>query len=235
MGREICRLAGEGYEGIELAAGADQAADGSDPMILSRLEDVTVPADCVVDFSHHSCTDRLLAYALARRLPVVIATTGQTEEELSAIREASGEIPVFLSANMSIGVALLAEMAKTAARAFPDADIEIVEKHHSQKLDAPSGTALLLARAIGEVRPDATYNCGRSGHGKRPKDEIGIHSLRLGGLVGEHEVILATPTQTITLKHEAHSRALFAEGALKAAAFLVGRRPGLYDVNAMLK
>ena len=168
-------------------------------------------------------------------MPVVIATTGQTEEELSAIREASKEIPVFLSANMSIGVALLAEMAKTAAKAFPDADIEIVEKHHSQKLDAPSGTALLLAKAIGEVRPGATFNCGRSGHGKRPKDEIGIHSLRMGGLVGEHEVILATPTQTITLKHEAHSRALFAEGALKAAAFLDGRRPGLYDVNAMLK
>ena len=136
---------------------------------------------------------------------------------------------------MSLGIALLVELAKTAARSFPDADIEIVEKHHNRKLDAPSGTALLLANAVKEVREDARFVCGRAGQAKRTPEEIGIHAIRMGNIIGEHEVIVGTDTQTITLKHEAHSRSLFAEGALAAADFLIGKGAGLYDMKSMIE
>ncbi|MBQ9720329.1 MAG: 4-hydroxy-tetrahydrodipicolinate reductase, partial [Oscillospiraceae bacterium] len=191
-------------------------------------------ADCIVDFSHHSGIRDLLAYARAHRIPAVIATTGHDEAEKAEILAASQEIPVFFSANMSIGIALLVELAKKTAAAMPDAEIEIIEKHHDRKLDAPSGTALMLADAIREVRPDAYAVTGRSGHGKRTPEEIGIHAVRMGNIVGEHEVIVGTQNQTITLKHEAHSRALFAEGALSAAAFLQGKPNGLYTMQDMI-
>ena len=125
-------------------------------------------------------------------------------------------------------------MAKKVAAAMPDAEIEIIEKHHDRKVDAPSGTALAIAEAIRSVRPEATIACGRSGFGKRTKEEIGIHAIRMGNLAGEHEVLIGTNNQTITLKHETHSRALFAEGALAAAAFLCGKPAGFYDMNSML-
>ena len=139
-------------------------------------------------------------------------------------------MPVFLSANMSLGVALLADLAKKAAAVFPDADIEIVEKHHNQKLDVPSGTALLLARRIKEARPEAQFVIGRHENGKRTQKEIGIHSLRLGNEVGTHEIIIATGSETVTIKHEAENRSLFANGALAAAAFLGGKAAGLYSM-----
>jgi 4-hydroxy-tetrahydrodipicolinate reductase len=135
---------------------------------------------------------------------------------------------------MSLGVALLVELAKQAASAMPDAEIEIIEKHHDRKLDAPSGTALMIANALMEVRPEAYTNLGRSGQGKRTPEEIGIHAIRMGNIVGEHEVMLGTQNQTISLKHEAHSRALFAEGALAAAAFLIGCDKGLYDMKSLV-
>ncbi|MEA4964767.1 MAG: 4-hydroxy-tetrahydrodipicolinate reductase [Oscillospiraceae bacterium] len=193
------------------------------------------PADCVVDFSHHAGTEELLSYCEARRLPVVIATTGQTDAERQRIAEAARTIPVFFSANMSVGVALLVQLARETARMFPDADIEIVESHHNRKLDVPSGTALMLARGIQEVRPEATLNIGRHENGKRTRQEIGIHSLRLGNEVGTHEVIVSTGSQTITLKHEAENRALFAEGALTAAQFLAGKPAGLYNMQDLLQ
>ena len=140
----------------------------------------------------------------------------------------------YFEANMSLGVALLVELAKNAALAMPEAEIEIIEKHHNRKLDAPSGTALMIANEIISVRPEAYVNNGRSGQGKRTPEEIGIHAIRMGNIVGEHEVIVGTPNQTITLKHEAHSRALFAEGALAAAAFLVGCSDGLYDMKSLV-
>jgi 4-hydroxy-tetrahydrodipicolinate reductase len=151
------------------------------------------------------------------------------------IERAAEKIAIFRSANMSIGVAILADFAKRAAALMPDADIEIVEKHHNQKLDAPSGTALMLANEIKESKTDATFVCGRYGHQKRTEKEIGIHALRMGGVIGEHEVILATPTETITLKHEAHTRALFADGALVAAAYLVGKPAGIYNMKDIIK
>ena len=193
------------------------------------------PADVLIDFSNHGATASVLDYCVARGLPAVIATTGQTEEELAAIRAAAEKIPVFLSANMSIGVALLAELAKKTAALFPEADIEIIERHHNQKLDVPSGTALLLARRIKEARTEAEFVIGRHENGKRTKNEIGIHALRYGGEVGTHEIIVSDGRETITLKHEAESRALFAGGAVTAAAFLMGKGPGLYDMRDIVK
>ena len=189
----------------------------------------------MIDFSHHSATEGLLAFVKKNHLPLVLATTGQTDEERAAILAASAEIPLFFASNYSLGVALLVELAKKAAAAMPDAEIEIIEMHHDRKIDAPSGTALTLAKALQEVRPGAEITCGRSGNAKRSKSEIGIQSVRMGNIVGVHEVMIGTNNQTITLKHEAHSRALFAEGALAAAEFLVGKPAGLYDMNSLVK
>jgi 4-hydroxy-tetrahydrodipicolinate reductase len=150
------------------------------------------------------------------------------------IMHASKEIPVFNSANMSLGIAVLSDLAKRAAALFPDADIEIVEKHHNQKLDVPSGTALALANSIKEVRADATYNVGRHENGKRTKQEIGIHSLRMGNEVGTHEIYINNGNECLTLTHEANSRAVFAAGALKAAQYLLNKQPGLYTMKELI-
>ncbi|MBU5625659.1 4-hydroxy-tetrahydrodipicolinate reductase [Oscillibacter sp. MSJ-2] len=231
MGREIVRLAEEGYRGGELAAAVD--AYGKGEGVLADLHDAP-EADVIIDFSHHTAVGPLLAYACGRGLPVVIATTGHTEEERELIFAAAKKIPVFFSANMSVGVALLCSLARQAAAVLEGADIEIVEIHHNRKVDAPSGTALMLADAVREARPELKNHCGRSGQGKREQNEIGISALRMGGVVGTHEVMITTETQTITLKHEAYSRALFAEGALTAARFLQGKGAGLYDMRSMI-
>ncbi len=235
MGRELVRLAEEGYRGARIVAGCDIApvTMGGLPIYGSLCEAQEVP-DVIIDFSHHTAVPRLLSYATAKEIPTVIATTGHTEEELAAINEAARSIPIFHSANMSLGVALLVELAKITASTFPDADIEIVETHHNRKLDAPSGTALLLASAIKAVREKAFFTFGRHGQAKRQPDEIGIHAVRMGNVIGEHEIIVGTDTQTITLKHQAHSRSLFAEGALAAAEFLIAQPAGLYDMTRMI-
>jgi len=235
MGKEMRKLADEGYKDVSLAAGADITADGTDPMVFRTLAEITSDADCLIDFSHHSTTGELMEYALSRSLPTVIATTGQTEEELACIRSAAEKIPIFQSANLSFGIALLIELAKFTVRAMPDADIEIVEMHHNRKVDAPSGTALMIANELKEVRENTTLCIGRNGQGKRTKEEIGIHAIRMGNFVGEHEVIIGTDAQTITLKHQAHSRAVLAEGAVTAAQFLAKQGPGLYAMKDMLR
>ena len=235
MGREVGRLAQEGYRGAVLAGGVSpHGCDAFDVPCAADFSGAVTDVDCVVDFSHHSATYALLEFAKAHRLPLVLATTGQTEDERAAILAAATDIPLFFAANCSLGVALLIELAKKTAAAMPDAEIEIIEKHHDRKVDAPSGTALAIAEAIREIRPEATVVAGRSGHGKRTPNEIGIHAIRMGSIVGEHEVMIGTSSQTITLKHEAHSRALFAEGALAAVEFLQGKAAGLYDMNSMI-
>ncbi len=235
MGREVAKLALDGVRGATVVAGFDVLPiDTRDFVTYTDWNAITEKIDCIIDFSHHSATAALLNFAKANKIPVVIATTGHTDEEKETILAAAKEIPVFHSANMSLGIALLVELAKTTAKAFPDADIEIIEKHHNRKLDAPSGTALLLAKAIQEVRKSARLIFGRSGQTKREADEIGIHAIRMGNIIGEHEVIVGTDTQTIILKHEAHSRALFAEGALAAADYLCGKGAGLYDMERMI-
>ncbi len=234
MGREVSRLALSGYRGCSLACGVDVNGFDGNAVCHASLADVTEKCDCIIDFSHHSATAELLDYAVKNALPVVLCTTGHTDEERALIHKAAESIPLFLSANMSVGVALLVELAKKTAAALPDAEIEIVESHHDRKLDAPSGTALLIAEALREVRGKVPFVFGRHGQSKRTKEEIGIHSLRMGNVVGIHEVIVATENQTVTLKHEAHNRALFAEGAVAAAQFLVGKPAGVYDMNSML-
>ncbi len=193
-----------------------------------------VQADIIIDFSHHSAVHALLDWAEANHCPVVICTTGHDENEIARIRAAAEKIPVFHSGNMSVGVALLCRLAGETARLFPEADVEIVEIHHKHKKDAPSGTAKMLAAAVQAARGAAEIVCGRSGMQPRKPGEIGLHSLRMGEIVGIHEVHVSTSSQTITLKHEAHSRALFAEGAVCAAEFLVEQAAGLYDMQSMV-
>ena len=185
--------------------------DGENGVPRTFQELGRVEADVVVDFSHHSAAPDVLRYAQAIGAAAVIGTTGHTPEEKALITDAAKKIPVFYSGNMSLGIAVLCRLAKEAAKYFPDADIEIVETHHHRKVDAPSGTALMLFNAIREVRPEATPNCGRAGEGKRTKEEIGISSLRLGSVVGIHEVHIHTGTQSLTLKHEAVTRAMLAD------------------------
>ncbi len=237
MGREVAKLSLEGVRGAVPVAGVDPIpVDTREFPTYTNWEAVGEAADCIVDFSHHTATDALLSYAVEKGIPAVIATTGHTPEELARMEEAAKRIPIFHSANMSLGIALLVELAKTTAKTFPDADIEIIETHHNRKLDAPSGTALLLANAIREVREKSRLIFGRHGQtAKREADEIGIHAVRMGNVIGEHEVIVGTDTQTVTLKHQAHSRSLFAEGALAAADYLIGKPAGLYDMKRMIE
>ena len=235
MGAEVKKLVLDGYRDAELACGVDiNPISIPEAPVYTSYADVKESVDCIIDFSHHTATPALLEYAVEKNIPVVLCTTGHDESEMALINKAAEKIALFHSANMSLGVALLCELAKTAAKTFPDADIEIIEKHHNRKLDAPSGTALLLAREIQKIREKAFFSFGRQGQAKRMKDEIGIHAIRMGNIVGEHEVIVGTDTQTITLKHEAHSRSLFAEGALVAADFIKDKCAGLYDMHSMI-
>ena len=241
MGHEVAKLALAGFKGCELAGGIDpNGCPDIDTVCVADFnaaanEAAFADVDCVVDFSHHSNTFALLDFVKAKNLPLVLATTGQTDEERTAIAEAAKQIPLFFASNYSMGVALLVELAKKTAIAFPEADIEIVETHHNRKVDAPSGTALTLANEIASVRKDAQITSGRTGMGKREPGEIGVQAVRRGNIVGIHEVLVSTQNQTITLKHEAHSRALFAEGALSAAAWLSGKPAGLYDMKALVE
>lgn len=193
------------------------------------------PAEVVVDFSHHSAVGAALDYAKRIRAAAVIGTTGHTPAEKELIYGAAKEIPVFYSGNMSLGIAVLCRLAREAAAYFPEADIEIVEVHHNRKVDAPSGTAHMLFQAVQSVRPEAWEHCGRAGEGRREPGEIGISSVRMGGIVGIHEVHICTPSQTLTLRHEARDRGMFADGAVEAARYLLGKAPGLYGMEQLLE
>ncbi len=231
MGREVEEILLNGEGDAVLAAAVDKNV-ASVP--YSKLSEYTGDADVIIDFSHHSATNEIVSYAMARKLPVVIAPTGHTDEEKALINEAAKSIPVFFSANLSLGVAVLVNLAKKAAALFPDADIEIVEAHHNRKADAPSGTAKMIADALCQVRPEAELVYGRCGMQKREKNEIGIHALRLGNNPGMHQVIIATDSQTLTLQHQAESRSVFADGAITCAKYLVNCAPGLYNMETML-
>ena len=209
--------------------------DGENNVPKTFEELGTVEADVIIDFSHHSAVADVLAYAEKIGCAAVIGTTGHTPEEKAMIEAAAKKIPVFFSGNMSLGIAVLCRLAKQAAAFFPDADIEIVEAHHTRKVDAPSGTAHMIFNAIKEVRPQATENCGRAGEGKRTKDEIGISALRMGSVVGIHEVYIHTGTQCLTLKHEAVTRAMLADGAVDAARFMMGKGVGFYNMESILE
>ena len=211
------------------------SADGENGVARNAAQLGKVEADVVIDFSHHTAAADVIAFAKEHGCAAVIGTTGHTQAEKDLIHAAATEIPVFYAGNMSLGIAVLCRLAKQAAAAFPEADIEIVEIHHNRKVDAPSGTAKMLFEAVKEVRPQAVANCGRSGEGKRTKDEIGISALRLGGVVGVHEVHIHTGNQSLTLRHEAIDRSMLAEGAVDAARFVVTQSAGLYNMETMLE
>ena len=223
----------DGILGSEVVGRVSIDGENGVPKTFDELGNVG--GDILIDFSHHSAIADVLAYAEKCGCAAVIGTTGHTEAEKALIYAAAEKIPVFYSGNMSLGIAVLCRLAKQAASFFPDADIEIVEIHHNRKVDAPSGTALMLYNAVKEVRPEATKHCGRAGEGKREKQEIGISSLRMGNVVGVHEVHICTPTQSLTLRHDAVTRAMLADGAVDAARFMEGKGKGLYNMENILE
>ena len=228
MGKLLCA-----HLGNEVAGKVSIDGENNVPRTFQELGDVQ--ADVVIDFSHHSAAVSVVEYAKQYGCAAVIGTTGHTPEEKAAITAAAEHIPVFWAGNMSLGIAVLCRLAKQAAAMFPDADIEIVEVHHNRKVDAPSGTALMLYEAVKAARPEASAHCGRAGEGKRTKEEIGISSLRMGNVVGIHEVHIATGNQILTLRHEATNRGMFAEGGVDAARFVCGKPAGLYNMTQLLE
>ncbi len=221
--------------GIDIQA--ESVAQRYDFPVYASIEQLEKTPDVVIDCSHHTAAIPLLEYCKEKHIPAVIATTGHTEEEIAAIREAAGVIPVMYSRNMSLGINLLLDLVKRATAALGlDYNIEIVEQHHNKKLDAPSGTALMLADAAKSVREDSEYVYDRHAvRRERGETEIGIHSVRGGTIVGEHEVIFAGPDEVIKLSHSAYSRDVFATGAVRAALYLADvNRSGLYTMSDMI-
>lgn len=234
MGQVIAKLLAEDEE-MAIVAGVDpRGIKQNDFPVFESLLACDVKADVIVDFASYSAVDGLLTYSVKNKIPVVVCTTGLTEEQVERVRETSKRVAVLRSANMSLGVNLLLKLVKEAAVVLADAgfDIEILEKHHNQKLDAPSGTALALADSINEAMDQSYhYKYDRTiEKERRDKKEIGIQSVRGGSFVGEHQVIFAGTDEVITFEHTAYSKAIFAKGAIAAAKFLAGRKPGLYTM-----
>lgn len=203
--------------------------------VYSSFDNVKETVDVVVDFSSPKNLDNVLGYCEKHGVPAVLCATGCTAEQIEKIKETSKKIAIFRSGNMSLGVNVLIDLVKKAAAMLDGFDVEIIEKHHNQKVDAPSGTALMLADGVKEVSPEKYYTYGREGIcGKRDKNEIGIHAVRGGGIVGEHEVIFASGFETVTLSHLATDRSVFADGAVKAAIYLADKKSGLYNMNDVL-
>lgn len=199
------------------------------------IDDVKERSDVLIDFSHHSCTPLICKWAEKTKTPLVIATTGQSPDELDIVKNVSKTVPIFKSANMSVGVGITCNLVVEAAHNFDGADIEIVEAHHNKKLDAPSGTALMLAEAAKKGAGIAgQFVIGRNGQSERKSGDIGISSVRLGNIVGEHSVFLDNGFEQIEIRHVAHDRMLFAQGAIRAAEFIIKQAPGLYTMEDLL-
>jgi len=233
MGQVITRLADQ-YENIRIAAGFDINDNIKNPYpVFTAIDNVNANIDVIIDFSNPEALRNLLAFATARKLPLVMATTGLSQSQTKMLISASNEIPIFFSANMSLGVNLLIDLVKKAAKVLEHTfDIEIVEKHHNLKLDAPSGTALAIADAMNSVlttKQEYIYD-RHSRRKKRSKNEIGIHAVRGGTIVGEHSVIFAGNDEIIEINHMAMSKDIFGTGALRAALFLYDKKPGLYNM-----
>ena len=238
MGRMITDIANKDTD-VQIVAGID-AYDkvANDYPVFTNIFDCNVDADVIIDFSTASAVDDLLKYAVEKKIPVVLCTTGLTSEQLDNVQKASEKVAILKSANMSLGINTLMKILKVAAEVLANRgyDIEIVEKHHNQKLDAPSGTALALADCINQVlnnEYDYTYDRS-SRREKRPEKEIGISAVRGGTIVGEHEVIYAGIDEVIEIKHTAYSRAVFAKGAVDAAKYLASKETGMYNMADVL-
>lgn len=241
MGKMIteCSLSERFSDKLRITAGVD-VKDGSNEKypVYKSVNDVDLPVDVIIDFSHPSLLSDVTSYAINNAVPVVLATTGYNAEQKKIIENASKKIPIFFSPNMSFGVNLVADLVKKAAAALGEYyDVEIIEKHHNRKLDAPSGTALMLADAVTEAenRPMQCVYDRHSERRKRTTSEIGIHSIRGGTIVGEHDVIFAGEDEVITISHSAGSRKIFAIGAMKAAVFISDKPAGLYTMHDMIQ
>ena len=237
MGRTIYNCIQE-REDCQVVAGIDSyTAQYADFPIYASPSEMKEKPDVIIDFSNPASLDAILEYCLSTGTPLVVGTTGYSDEQTAKIKEASQQIAVFFTFNMSLGINLLVSLAKKAVSVLGDRyDIEIVEKHHNQKIDAPSGTAIMIANAINEEF-DNTKHCVYDRHSrrqKREKSEIGMHAIRGGTIVGEHDIIFAGNDEVITLSHSAASKAVFAEGSINAARFLCGREAGLYDMSQLV-
>ena len=237
MGSVISQLIAE-RDDCKVIAGIDLNTDRKEdfPVVKSPFDLKTKP-DVIIDFSHPSALDDLLSYCTMNGVPVVVATTGYTDEQVAKIKKTAEQIPVFFTFNMSLGINLLTDLAKKAAAILGGQfDIEIVEQHHNQKIDAPSGTAIMLANAINETLDNSKHYVydRHSRRQKREKSEIGMHAIRGGTIVGEHDVIFAGNDEVITLSHSAASKTVFAAGAVNAAVFLKDQKPGLYDMSKLV-
>ena len=224
-------------EEVELVAGVSPVHhDANDQFsTYSSFAEVKEEADVVIDFSNPLALDGILEYSLNTKTPVVLATTGYNDEEMAKIHEAAKQIPIFLSFNMSLGVNILLKLVKEAAKNLAGFDIEIIEKHHNKKVDSPSGTAVMIANAVKEVREQSEFIYGRHGRtGKRQQNEVGIHAVRGGTIVGEHSAIFAGNDEILEINHSARSKNVFAEGAIAAAKYLVNQEAGFYNMDDML-
>lgn len=219
-----------------IVAGVDLYGDNADFTVYRSLSDVDVKGDVIIDFSNPSLLSNMLTYAKDTKTPLVICTTGLSESQVEDVKETSKIVPVFYSGNMSLGINLIIELSKKAAAVLSNNfDVEIIEKHHNQKIDAPSGTALMIADGISEVKCDAQYVYDRHSYRKkREQNEIGIHAIRGGTIVGEHEVIFAGHDEIFSLKHQALSKEVFAVGAVNAAIFLKDKSPKMYNMGDLL-
>lgn len=237
MGRVISAAVKDRND-CRIVAGIDLISDCSlDYPVYDNFDKIVEKADVIIDFSHPSVLDNLLAFAKEQSIPVVLATTGFSSAQTDKIKAVSNKLPVFFTFNMSLGVNLLVALSKKAASVLDgNFDIEIIEKHHNQKLDAPSGTAIMLADAINDTLNERMfYEYDRhSKREKRPVNEIGIHSVRGGNIVGQHDVVFAGHDEIITLSHQATSKEVFAVGAIKAALFMKEKPVGLYDMNNII-
>lgn len=238
MGRVISEIAA-GETETEIAAGIDIIEGGNHPYpVYTDITACDIEADVVIDFTTAKAIDGLLEYCIQKKLPLVLCTTGLSAGQLDRVKKASEVIPILRSANMSLGINTMMKLLQVAAQVFAAAgyDMEIVEKHHRNKLDAPSGTAIALADAINEVLPEPyEYVYDRSERReKRPDKELGISAVRGGTIVGEHEVFFCGQDEVIEIKHTAYSRAVFAKGAVEAAKYLAGKAPGLYSMKDVI-
>lgn len=237
MGRVITKSVAE-RDDCQIVAGVDIFDGDANFPVFKSFDDIDVSADVIIDFSNPAVLDSLLAYAKKNNCAAVIATTGLSDTQKESITEASKVIPMFFSANMSLGVSLVTELAKKAARVLGNSfDIEIVEAHHNQKIDAPSGTALMIADSISEALEEKpNYEFDRhSKREKRSSNEIGIHAVRGGTIVGEHEIIFAGHDEIIKISHSARSKELFAIGSINAAVFLNGKTSGMYSMKHLVE
>ncbi|MCQ2387527.1 MAG: 4-hydroxy-tetrahydrodipicolinate reductase [Clostridia bacterium] len=223
---------------LKPVCGVDIKEDFSNPdfPIYSSYNEIKEDADALIDFSSPKALNSILEYITKNKIPSVLCATGYTDEQEEMVKKASENVAIFRSANMSLGVNVLIKAVKEVAKSLLGFDIEIIEKHHNQKVDAPSGTALMIADAIKTVDNNKYLVNGRNGIvGKRNADEIGIHSIRGGNIVGEHQVIFAGENETITLTHEATDRSIFAVGAEKAVRYITTKNKGLFDYNDLLE